>query len=125
MAAQIEKIHAEETSILFYNDEQALRSVIKLAYFSYKDYYLKFEELPSGDGYADIVYLPKKTSPVPALVIELKWNKSAEGAISQIRKKQYPKALAGYGGDILLVGINYDKDTMSGKRKHTCVIEKA
>ena len=125
VAAQIEKIHAEETAILFYNDEQALRSVIKLAYFSYKDYYLKFEELPSGDGYADIVYLPKKTSPVPALVIELKWNKSAEGAISQIRKKQYPKALAGYGGDILLVGINYDKDTMSGKRKHTCVIEKA
>lgn len=125
VAAQIEKIHAEETAILFYNDEQALRSVIKLAYFSYKDYYLKFEELPSGDGYADIVYLPKKTSPVPALVIELKWNKSAEGAISQIRKKQYPKALAGYGGDILLVGINYDKDTMSGKRKYTCVIEKA
>lgn len=125
VAAQIEKIHAEETAILFYNDEQALRSVIKLAYFSYKDYYLKFEELPAGDGYADIVYLPKKTSPVPALVIELKWNKSAEGAISQIRKKQYPKALAGYGGDILLVGINYDKDTVSGKRKHTCVIEKA
>lgn len=54
----------------------------KLAYFSYKDYYLKFEELPAGDGYADIVYFPRKTAPVPALVIELKWNHSAEGAIS-------------------------------------------
>lgn len=124
VAAQIEKIHAEETSFLFYNSEQALRSVIKLAFFSYKDYYLKFEELPAGDGYADIVYLPKKTSPVPALVIELKWNKSAEGAIAQIKKKRYPEALAGYGGDILLVAINYDKDAADKKRKHTCVIEK-
>lgn len=124
VAAQIQKIHAEETAILFYNDEQALRSVIKLAYFSYKDYYLKFEELPAGDGYADIVYFPKKTSPVPALVIELKWNQSAEGAIAQIKNKKYPDALAGYGGDILLVGINYDKDAKEEKRKHTCVIEK-
>ncbi len=125
VAAQIQKIHAEETAILFYNDEQALRSVIKLAYFSYKDYYLKFEELPAGDGYADIVYLPKKTSSVPALVIELKWNKSAEGAIAQIKKKRYPDALNGYGGDILLVGINYNKDAQDEKRKHTCIIEKA
>lgn len=124
VAAQIEKIHAEETAILFYNDEQALRSVIKLAYFSYKDYYLKFEELPTGDGYADIVYLPKKTSPVPALVIELKWNKSAEGAIAQIKDKRYPEALAGYGGEILLVSINYQKNAEGEHRKHTCVIEK-
>ncbi len=123
VAAQIEKIHSEETAILFYNDEQALRSVIKLAYFSYKDYYLKFEELPAGDGYADIVYLPKKTSPVPALVVELKWEKSAEGAIEQIKDKRYPDAIKEYGGDILLVGISYDKESPAGKRKHVCVIE--
>lgn len=124
VAAQIEKIHAEETAPLFYNHEQALRSVIKLAYFSYKDYYLKFEELPSGDGYADIVYLPKKLSPAPALVIELKWNRSAEGAIAQIKDRRYPAALAGYGGDILLVGIAYDREERGAKRKHTCVIER-
>ena len=124
VAAQIEKIHSEETAILFYNDEQALRSVIKLAYFSYKDHYLKFEELPAGDGYADIVYFPKKTSPVPALVVELKWNKSAEGAIEQIKDKRYPDAIKGYGGDILLVGISYDKEALAGKRKHVCVIER-
>ena len=82
VAAQIEKIHTEETTALFYNNEQALRSVIKLAYFSYRDYYLKFEELPSGNGYADIVYFPKKTSNLPALVVEMKWDKSAEGAIA-------------------------------------------
>ena len=85
----------------------------------------KFEELPSGDGYADIVYLPKKNSKMPALLIELKWNQSALGAIAQIKEKRYPAALSGFGGDILLVGISYDKEAKGEKRKHTCVIEKA
>lgn len=124
VAAQMEKIHAEETAALFYNNEQALRSVIKLAYFSYKDYYVKYEELPAGDGYADIVYIPKADSTLPALVVEKKWNKSAEGAIAQIKKKHYPEAIKGLGCEILLVGINYDKDAPEGERKHTCVIEK-
>lgn len=123
VAAQIEKIHAEETALLFYNNEQALRSVIQLAYFSYKDYYLKFEELPAGNGYADIVYIPKKNTTLPALVIEMKWNKSAEGAISQIKNKHYPEAIKNLGCKILLVGINYDKDAPDGKKKHQCVIE--
>lgn len=125
VAAQIQKVHAEETAIIYYNDEQALRSVIKLAYFSYRDHYLKFEDLPSGDGYADIVYFPKKASPLPALVIELKWNQSAAGAIKQIKEKKYPAALAGYGGSILLVGISYEKDTPNNNRRHTCIIEEA
>ena len=124
VASQIEKIHAEETAVLFYNDEQALRSVIKLAYFSYKDYYLKFEELPAGEGYADMVYLPKKDSMLPALVIEMKWNKSAKGAIAQIKDRRYPDAIKEYGGEVLLVGINYDKNAPAGKRRHECVIEK-
>lgn len=122
VAARIQKVHAEETAILYYNNEQALRSVIKLACFSYKDHYLKFEELPAGDGYADIVYFPKKATTLPALVIELKWKKSAQGAIDQIKEKNYPEALRGYGGDVLLVGINYN--AVNDKREHTCVIEK-
>ncbi len=123
VAKQLEKIHSEEAS-LYYNNEQALRSVIKRAYFSYADEYMKFEELPAGDGYADIVYLPKKDSPLPALVIELKWNRSAKSAIDQIKDRRYPDAIKGYGGDILLVGVSYDKDAPAGKRKHTCKIEK-
>lgn len=94
------------------------------AYFSYADEFLKFEELPAGNGYADIVYLPRKDSPLPALVIELKWNKSAEGAIAQIKDKRYPEAIKGYGGDILLVGLSYSKDALNGGRKHVCRIEK-
>ena len=123
VAAQIEKIHAEETP-LHYNNEQALRSVIKRAYFSFGDEYILFEELPAGDGYADMVYLPKKGSLLPALVIELKWNKTAEGAIQQIKNRHYPEAIERYGGDILLVGINYEKDAPAGTRKHSCLIEK-
>ena len=61
---------------------------------------------------------------MPALVIELKWNKSAQGAIAQIKDKRYFEALKGYGGDILLVGISYDREAGGNKRKHTCVIEK-
>ena len=124
VAAQIEKVHIEATNPLNANNENSLRAVIQLAYFSYKDYYLKMEELPTGYGYADIVYLPKQSELVPALVIELKWNQSADTAIEQIKKKKYPTVLQGYGGDILLVGINYDKDAPAGQRKHACTIEK-
>lgn len=124
VAAQIEKIHSEETAPLHYNKEDSLRSVIKLAYYTYKDNYLQWEELPAGDGYADIVYLPRHDSDYPALVIELKWNKTAEGAIEQIKKKHYPKAIEDFGGDILLVGVSYDKALPAGKRKHTCKIER-
>ena len=123
VAGQIEKIHEEEAS-LYYNNEQALRSVIKRAYFSYGDEYIMFEELPAGAGCADIVYLPRKDSVLPALVIELKWNQSAESALKQIRERRYPEAIRGYGGDILLVGISYDKEAPAGKRKHQCRIEK-
>ncbi len=124
VAAQIEKIHSEETTPLHYNKEDSLRSVIKLAYYTYKENYLQWEELPAGEGFADIIYLPKHDSGFPALVIELKWNQSAQGAIEQIKKKQYPKAIENYGGDILLVGVNYNKETSVGERKHTCIIEK-
>lgn len=123
VAKQIEKIHEEE-SPLFYHNEQALRSVIKRAYFSYGDEYLMFEELPAGAGYADIVYLPKKESALPVLVIELKWNQSAEGAIAQIKNRRYSEAVKGYGSDILLVGISYDREALPGERKHQCRIER-
>lgn len=72
----------------------------------------------------DIVYFPKKTAFVPALVIELKWNQSAEGAVSQIKKKRYPDALLGYGGDMILVGIAYGKAENGSGRTHTCKIER-
>ena len=124
VAAQIEKVHREETAPIHYNKEDSLRSVIKLAYYTYREHYLQWEELPSGEGYADIVYLPKKDSEWPALVIELKWKESAEGAIDQILRKRYPDSLKGYGSEIILVGISYDKEASGGDKKHTCRIIK-
>ncbi len=104
----------------FYNNEQALRYVIKFAYIYALSQYMKVEELPSGHGIADVVYLPKRFSPLPSLLIELKWDKSDGGAIKQIKENDYPAVLAGYGGDIVLVGINYNSST----DEHSCMIEK-
>lgn len=120
VAQAIETAHSAGTAPLFYNNEQALRSVIRFAYVSCIDEFQTIHELPSGTGYADVVFLPKKKSSLPAVVIELKWNKTAESAIRQIKEHKYPKILEGIGCDILLVGINYDADT----KKHSCVIEK-
>ena len=122
VAAQIEKIHREETSPLHYNREDSLRSVIKLAYYTYRDHYVQFEELPGGEGYADVVYLPKNGSAWPVLVIELKWNNTADGAISQILHKNYPEPLKNYGNRILLIAISYERDLKAGGRRHTCRI---
>ena len=124
VAERIEVIHEEEAAKRFYNNEQALRSVVKMAYFAYRDYYMCFEELPAGAGFADIVYIPKKDTTLPALLIELKWEKSAKGAIEQIKDKHYPEAIKEFGGDVLLVGISYDKGAEAGKRTHHCVIER-
>lgn len=120
VAAAIEDAHNAGTAPLFYNNEQALRSVIRFAYISCIDEFLQIEELPSGTGYADVVFLPKKGSAMPIMIIELKWNKSAKSAVDQIRKRQYPQILEGFGSDILLVGISYN---MRNKR-HSCRIER-
>lgn len=120
VAKAVSEIHDSNYAPQFYNDEQALRAIVRYAYITCIDQYNKIEELPSGHGYADVVYIPKKTSPLPAMIIELKWNKTASGAIAQIKDRNYPAALKGYGGELILVGINYDAKT----KIHSCVIEK-
>ncbi len=120
VAEAIERAHSASTAPIYYNNEQALRSVIRLAYISCIEEFKDIQELPSGIGYADIVYLPKKNSMMPVMLIELKWNKKVNGAIDQIKKRNYPQIFEGYGSDILLVGISYNEKT----KKHSCIIEK-
>ena len=109
-----------ETSHIQYNSETALSYTVSLAYYSAREYYTVIRELPTGKGFADLVFVPRpKYADKPALVVELKWNQSAETAIRQIKEKKYVQALAGYSGRILLVGISYDKET----REHSCEIE--
>lgn len=122
VAEMIQSMHMSETSLQNYNDEQALRYVVLTAYLSCIDHYLRFEELASGRGYSDILFLPRKSSSKPALLVELKWNKSADQAISQIMEKQYTEFMKkfDYDGELLLIGLNYN--VKSGK--HTCRIER-
>ena len=106
VAKGIDKVHIANTSILNYNNENALNCVISLAYYNAINEYTIVRELPTGKGYADVVFLPRKNSDKPAMLVELKWNKSAEGAIAQMKEKKYVQALEDYQGKILLVGIN-------------------
>ena len=120
VAQGIEQAH-QEISILQYNDENALSCTINLALYFAREYYTIIRELPTGKGYADICYIPRKLyADKPAIVVELKWDKAAEGAIAQIKEKQYVNALKEYRGNLLLAGINYDRET----KKHYCIIEK-
>ena len=120
VAAGIENVH-DEISILQYHDENSLSCTIHLAFYFAREYYTIIRELPTGKGFADICMIPRKIhADKPAVIIELKWDKDAEGAIAQIKEKKYVKSLEDYKGNLLLAGINYDKKT----KTHTCVIEK-
>ena len=123
VGTQIEKIHNEYISVIQYHNENSLSSVLTIAYLSAMQYYFKpIRELPTGRGFADFVYIPKPEykADYPALIVELKWNQKAQTAIQQIKNKKYPTAIEKYTGDILLVGISYDKNC----KEHQCLIEK-
>ena len=123
VSSQIEKIHNEYMSVIQYHNENSLSSVLAIAYLSAMQYYFKpIRELPTGRGFADFVFVPKPEykSDYPALIVELKWNQNAQTAMQQIKDKKYPVSILNYTGDILLVGINYDKSS----KKHQCLIEK-
>ena len=120
VAQMIQEVHMQNCASLVYNNEISLGSVIALAYYSACKDYTLIREMPAGDGFSDMVFLPKRMSAKPALVLELKWNKNAEGAINQIKNKKYVSTLREYRGNILLVGISYEKKS----RKHQCRIEK-
>ena len=120
VAQGIDAAHDENTSILSYNNENSLACVLSIAYYAAKNNYSVHRELASGKGFADLVFIPRKNTESPAIVVELKFNKDADAAIDQIKRKQYPTIVAEYTGNLLLVGINYDRNT----KIHTCHIER-
>ena len=119
VASAIDAIHTDNTSVLQYNNENSLACVLTIAYYAAKKDYVMIRELPAGKGFADIVLLPRPSRCLPAIVLELKYNQTAETAIQQIHEKRYAGVLREYAGEIVLVGINYDKDT----KQHDCLIE--
>ena len=122
VAKIFDEAHQDHTSILTYNNENSLANVIAISLFlSTTNTYNVVRELPTGKGYADLVYLPKPGVNKPALLIELKFDKSAQTSITQIKEKNYLQFFKDYKGEVLLVGINYSKDT----KTHQCIIERA
>ena len=119
VAKLISDSHKENTSILQYNDENSLACVLSIAYYSARKDYIVHREMPTGDGFADLVFIPRVGRSLPAMIIELKNGQSAEEAIQQIKDKDYIHKIREYTGDVLLVGINYTKG-----KSHTCIIEK-
>ena len=79
----------------------------------------EFYNAVEDTGWENVMTALQQSENKPAMVIELKWNQSEEGAIQQIKNKQYLHALEEYKGNVLLVGVNYDKNT----KIHRCVIE--
>lgn len=122
VAEGLDRAHADISSILTYNDENSLGCAIGLAYYSARKDYMLIRELPTGRGFADIVFLPLPHTAKPALVVELKYDKTADTAIQQIKNRHYTQSLENYTGEILLVGINYNRD--QADKPHSCVIEK-
>ena len=119
VAELIELAHDTYTSILKYNDENSLSCVLTMAYFTAPAYYTIIREMPAGKGFADFVFLPRANAGNrPAMIVELKYNQSADTVIRQIKEKRYQGALSGYESKILLVGISYDSE-----KHHTCSIE--
>ncbi len=112
-----------------YNSEAALSYAVQMAYYAGQKYYTTIQELDSGKGYVDLVYLPSPKHPdKPALLIELKYDKTLETAIDQIRSRNYPQKLEHYKDNLLLISINYEKDadsTDTAYKHHSCSIEKA
>ncbi len=122
VAEALDKAHTEVASILTYNDENSLSCAIGLAYYSARKDYRLIREFPTGRGFADVVFLPLPHTDKPALVVELKYDKTVETAMKQIKDRHYTQALERYCGEILLVGINYNKE--NANKPHTCAIEK-
>ena len=121
VAKAVSRVHDSNYAPKYYNDEQALCHTVKMAYISALDQYARVEELPTGHGLADVVFVPRRRSPLPAMVIELKWNLESAGAIRQIKNRSYAMLPADLADEVLLVGISYNAQT----KVHSCSIERA
>ena len=120
VAEELDRTHMENTSVLTYNNETALSCVITIAYYTAQKDYTLIRECPSGKGFADMAFIPRKHTGKPAMLVELKWDCSAQGAIQQIKEKNYTGVLEEYKDNLMLVGINYNRQT----KNHECIIEK-
>jgi len=121
VARVIQEIHnSSAVSLLDYNDEESLTYCVMTGLlWSTLDDYSYHREDQAGKGRVDLVYEPI-TGKLPLILIEFKYDGSAEDAISQIKSQEYFKRYAGQYRNIIIVGINYSTKT----KDHQCLIEK-
>ena len=119
VAEMLQEVHCDNCSVIQYNNENSLACVLSLAYYSAQDSYAVYRELQGGEGFADLVFVPRTGNHNPAMIVELKWNQSTGIALGQIKDRNYIRCLKDYHGNVLFVGVNYDKKS----KKHTCQFE--
>lgn len=98
VAKLISDSHKENVSILKYNDENSLACVLSIAYYSARKDYIIHRELATGNGFADLVFIPRNGRNLPAMIVELKKGHSAEEAIQQIKDNDYLHKVSEYSG---------------------------
>ncbi len=125
MAEILELAHNTESPIFSYNSEIELAAVINLVYLAARDRYRVEREDKAGRGYVDFIFYPEVKS-ADAMILELKAGSTPKRAIQQIKDKNYVLRFRGklgeepkYTGNILAVGISYNKKT----KKHACKVE--
>ena len=118
----IQDVHnSPAVSLLDYNDEESLTYCVMTGLlWSTLGKYISRREEQAGKGRADLVYEPILNGTTPLILIEFKYDGSAEEAIVQIKKQEYFKRYSEQYRDIIIVGINYSTKT----KDHQCLIEK-
>ena len=123
VADAFRRIHYDYADPKSGNKEATLKETVDLAYYTAERFYTRMYELPTGEGYADIILYPKVGCPYPLMIIELKRNDAVDTGLDQIKKRRYPNRLRNYGGkEMLLVGVSYDADKL--EKDHYCKIER-
>ena len=118
----LEYAHNTETPILSYNNEVELSSIVNLVYLCVRDSYRVEREDKAGLGFVDFIFYPENPADT-GIILELKVDHTADEAVQQIIDKKYSLRFSGkagekakYTGEILAVGIGYNKKT----KKHQC-----
>ncbi len=121
-ATLIQDVHnSPAVALLDYNDEESLTYCVMTGLlWSTLGKYISHREEQAGKGRADLVYEPTIKGTSPLILIEFKYDDSAEEAIKQIKEQEYFKRYVGHYRNIILVGINYSTKT----KDHQCLIEK-
>ena len=122
VATLIQDVHnSPAVSLLDYNDEESLTYCVMTGLlWSTLGKYITRREEQAGKGRADLVYEPMLNGTTPLILIEFKYDGSAEEAIAQIKKQEYFKRYTRQYRNIIIVGINYSTKT----KDHQCLIEK-